>query len=162
MLEQIRGNVLVHRELAGVDDAHVEAGLDRVIEKRGVHRLADDVVAAEREREVADAAADLHAGTRRLDERRRLDEVDRVLVVLLEAGRDGEHVRIEDDVGRIEAGLARSAAGTARWQISTLRSTVSAWPCSSNAMTTDGGAVAADESRPCAESPPRLPSARSS
>ena len=39
-----------------------------------------------------------------LDDARRLDEVDRVLVVLFEAGRDREDVGIEDDVGRIEAG----------------------------------------------------------
>ena len=67
VLEQIRRDVLVHRELAGVDDAHVEAGLDRVVQKRRVDRLADDVVAAERERQVADAAADLHARAGRLD-----------------------------------------------------------------------------------------------
>ncbi len=61
VLEQVRRNVLVHRQLAGIDDAHVEAGLDGVIQERGVHRLAHDVVAAERERQVADAAADLDA-----------------------------------------------------------------------------------------------------
>jgi hypothetical protein len=46
-------------------------------------------------------------GARGLNLPRRLDEVDRVLVVLLEAGGDGEDVRIEDDVERIESGLFR-------------------------------------------------------
>ena len=104
VLEQILRDVLVDDQLAGVDDPHVHAGLDRVVEERRVNRLADDVVAAERERQVADAAADLHARARRLDDPRRLDEVDRVGVVLLEAGGDREDVRVEDDVGRIEAG----------------------------------------------------------
>ena len=63
VLEQILRDVLVDDQLAGVDDPHVHAGLDRVIEKRRVNRLADDVVAAEGERQVADAAADLHART---------------------------------------------------------------------------------------------------
>ncbi len=36
---------------------------------------------------------------------RRLDEIDAVIVVLLDAGGDGEDVRIEDDVLRREAGL---------------------------------------------------------
>ena len=85
VLEQIVRNVLVDDELAGVDDAHVEAGLDRVKEERRVDRLADHVVAAERERQVADAAADLHAGAGGLDDPGRLDEVDGVVVVLLEA-----------------------------------------------------------------------------
>ena len=48
-LEQLGLDVLVQHELAGVDDAHVEPGADRVVEERGVHRLAHDVVAAERE-----------------------------------------------------------------------------------------------------------------
>ena len=60
-LEQVLRDVLVDGELAGVDDAHVQAGVDGVVEERRVHRLAHHVVAAEREREVADAAADLHA-----------------------------------------------------------------------------------------------------
>ena len=64
VLEQILRNVLVHDQLAGIDDAHVEAGLDGVIQKRRVHRFADDIVAAERERQIADAAADLHARDR--------------------------------------------------------------------------------------------------
>jgi hypothetical protein len=55
-LEQIRLDVLVHGELAGVDDAHVEARGDRVVEERRVHRLTNGVVAAEREAEVRDAA----------------------------------------------------------------------------------------------------------
>ena len=58
LLEQLRLDVLVDCELAGVDDAHVEAGRDGVVEERRVHRLADRVVAAEREAEVGDATGD--------------------------------------------------------------------------------------------------------
>ena len=104
VLEQILRDVLVHDELPGVDDAHVHAGLDRVEEERRVHGLAHDVVAAKRERQVADAAADLHSRARRLDEARGLDVVHGVVVVLLEARGDREDVGIEDDVRRIEAG----------------------------------------------------------
>ena len=55
-LEELRLDVLVDRELSGVDDAHVEPCADRVEEERRVHRLAHRVVPAEREREVRDAA----------------------------------------------------------------------------------------------------------
>ena len=58
-LAQLRLDRLVDRELAGVDDAHVHAGLDRVIEEHRVHRLAHRLVAAERERQVGDAAGDV-------------------------------------------------------------------------------------------------------
>ena len=56
-LEQLRLDVLVDDELARVDDAHVEAGADRVVEEGRVHRLAHGVVAAEGEAEVGDPAA---------------------------------------------------------------------------------------------------------
>ena len=103
VLEQILRNVFVDDQLAGIDDAHVEAGLDRMVEERRVHRFADDIVAAERERQVAHAAAHLHARAGRLDDAGRLDEVDRIGVVLFETGRDGEDVRVEDDVRGVEA-----------------------------------------------------------
>ena len=61
-LAQLRLDRLVDRELAGVDDAHVHAGLDGVVEEHRVHRLAHRLVAAEREREVGDAAGDVRVG----------------------------------------------------------------------------------------------------
>ena len=73
-------------------------GLDRVIQEHRVHRLAHRIVAAERERHVADAAADVRMRAALADLARGLDEVDAVVVVLLDAGGDREDVRIEDDV----------------------------------------------------------------
>ena len=104
-LEQLRLDVLVHDELAGVDDAHVEPGADRVVEERRVHRLAHRVVAAEREAEVRDPAARPRARAARLDQRQRLEERLREAAVLLDAGRDGEDVRVEDQVLGREADL---------------------------------------------------------
>src|SRR3546814_5099602 len=61
-------------------------------------RLANEIVAAERERYVRYAAGNLHVRQVLLDPARRLDEVDAVVVVFLDAGRDREDVRIENDV----------------------------------------------------------------
>ena len=85
-LAQLGGNLLVDGELAGVDDAHVHAGADGVVEERGVHGFADDVIAAEGKRDVADAAADLGAGQLGLDLARGFEESHRVVIVLLDAG----------------------------------------------------------------------------
>src|SRR6476469_4768582 len=38
-LEEVFRDLLVDRQLAGVDDAHRQPGVDGVVEKRGVHRL---------------------------------------------------------------------------------------------------------------------------
>src|SRR4029077_17911276 len=97
-LEQCRRDVLVDGELAGVDDAHVEARAYRVIEEDRVHRLTHRVVATKGETEVRDPARDLHAGAARLDLRDGGDERVRELRVLLDPRCDGEHVRVEDDV----------------------------------------------------------------
>ena len=70
-----------------------------------MYGLAHGVVAAERERHVADAAADHGMRQTTLDIARRLDEIDGVAVVLFDAGRDGEDIGIEDDVFRRKSDL---------------------------------------------------------
>ena len=135
VLEQIGRDVLVDGQLAGVDDAHVEARLDRVVEEGGVHRLAHDLVPAEGEREVGDAAGDLRAGAALLDARDSLDERLGEAGVPLHAGRDREDVGVEDDVLRREADVVHQKAVGALADF-TLRSAVSACPCSSKAITT--------------------------
>ena len=104
-LQQLLVDLLVDGELAGVDDAHVHPGADGVEEERRVHRLAHDLVPPEREGQVADAAAHLRARAGLLDPPGGLDEGHGVAVVLLDAGGDGEDVRVEDDVARRHAGL---------------------------------------------------------
>ena len=72
-----------------------------------MHRLADGVVTAKREREVRDPARDERARAALLQERDRVDERLRVGRVLLDPGRHREDVWVEDDVVGREAGLRR-------------------------------------------------------
>ena len=48
-LKQVLRNLFINAEHAGVDDRHVEADLDRVVEENGVDRLAYRVVTAKGE-----------------------------------------------------------------------------------------------------------------
>ena len=102
---QLLGDLVVDDERAGVDDAHVEPGPDRVVQEDRVDGLAHGVVAAERERHVRDAAGHVDAGQVLLDPPGGLDEVDAVVLVLLDARGDREHVGVEDDVLGREADL---------------------------------------------------------
>ena len=104
-LAQFGIEIVIDRDLAGIDDAHVHAGLNRVIQEHRMHGLAHALIAAERERQIGDAAGDVHVRQILPDPARRLDEIDAVIVVLLHAGGDGEDVGIEDDVLRREADL---------------------------------------------------------
>ena len=96
--EQVLGDLLINLQHAGVDDAHVQARADGMVEEGAVHRLADVVVAPEAEADVRHAAADLGEREVLLDPAGGLDEVDRIVVVIGDAGGDGEDVRVEDDV----------------------------------------------------------------
>ena len=102
-LEELLRDLLVDRELARVDDPHVHAGGDGVVEEGRVHRLAHGVVPAEGERDVRDAARDLRVRQLGLDAARRLEEGEGVVGVLLDARPDGQDVRVEEDVLRREA-----------------------------------------------------------
>jgi hypothetical protein len=87
-LAQLGIEIVIDRHLAGIDDAHIHAGLDGVIEKHRVHRLAHRLVAAEREREIGYAAGDVRVRQILPYPLHRLDEGDAIAVVLLHAGRD--------------------------------------------------------------------------
>ena len=95
---QLRLNLLIDLEHPGIHDAHVHAGCDGVIKKRGVHGLANFVIASKTERDVRDAAAHLRVRQVGLDPARGVDVVHRVVVMLLHAGGNGEDIGIEDDV----------------------------------------------------------------
>ena len=97
-LAQFRRDVLVNRDLPGVDDPHVHARGDGVVEEDRVHGLAHRVVAAEGEGDVGDAARDVGVGQAGADHLCRRDEGAGVVVVLGDAGGDCEDVGIEDDV----------------------------------------------------------------
>ena len=53
---QVGGQVVVNGQLAGVDDAHVHARADGVVQEHRVNRLAHGVIAAEGKRHVGYAA----------------------------------------------------------------------------------------------------------
>ena len=77
-----------------------------MIEKDGVHRLTQIVVATEGERQIAHSAADMTAFKILAYPTCGADKVEGITVVLTHAGGDGEDVGVKDDVGRIVASLA--------------------------------------------------------
>ena len=63
-----------------------------------MHGLAHGIIAPERERQVGHAARYMSEWHLLADRARGLDEVDAVIVMLLDACRDGENIRIENNV----------------------------------------------------------------
>ena len=106
-LAQLGIDLGIDRKLAGVDDAHIHAGRDGVIEKDRMHGLAHRLVAAKREGEIGNAAGNMDERKPLANLPRGLDEIDAVIVVFVDAGRDRENIRIEDDVLGRKSGLLR-------------------------------------------------------
>jgi hypothetical protein len=104
-LAQFRRNLLVNRQLSGVDDAHAHPGLDGVVEEHRMNRLAHRIVAPERERHIGHAAGNQRVRQLGLDAASGFDEIHRIVVVFGDAGGDGENVGIENDVLRRKTDL---------------------------------------------------------
>ena len=108
---QLRIDGVIHVKLTGVDDAHVHARLDGMIQKHTVHGPAHRFVAAEAERQVGNAARDMGVRATLADLGASLDEIDAVIVMLLDARRHGEDVGIEDDILRRESDAGEQFVG---------------------------------------------------
>ena len=119
-------------------------------------RLADPVVAAEREADVADPARHERPGQFGLDPAGRLDEGDRVVGVLLDPGPDREDVRVQDDVLGLEPGdIDQQPVGALGDRDLALGGPGLALLVEGHHD--DRGAVAADEPAPGGGTPPRPP-----
>ena len=78
-----------------------------MVEKSRVHGFPHDMIAAEREGDIAHPSADLAVGEIGLDPAGGLNEIDRVVVVLLHARRHGQDVGVKNNVLRLEADVLR-------------------------------------------------------
>ena len=101
--KELRFDLLVKVRHGRIDDPEVESRPPAVVQKHRVHRPAHAVYAAEGEREVADAAADIHPRQIGTHPFGRPDEVACIDVVLRNARRHGQHIGVEDDVLRRKA-----------------------------------------------------------
>ena len=69
-----------------------------MVQKHGVNRLTHRVVAAKTKADVADATRHLCAGQVVFNPTRGVDKVHRVVVVLFNAGGNGENIWVKNDV----------------------------------------------------------------
>ena len=97
-LAQFRLNIIINIELTGIDDRHIKASLDRMIQKYRVHCAAHRFVTAKRERNVGKTAGDMCAGKFFSDPRRRIDKCAPIIIVFFNAGRDRKDIGIKNDI----------------------------------------------------------------
>ena len=97
-IAQLFRQLVIDSQLAGIDDAHVHALFDGMVEKDGVDGLPHRIVTTEGEGDVGDTAGDHGVRQVLLDPAGCPDEIDGIVVMLLDAGGNGEDIRVEDDI----------------------------------------------------------------
>ena len=101
-LAQPRLDLVINVQLPRIDDAHIHAGLDGVVEKHRVHGPAHRLIAAEGEGDVGQSAGDVTARQGFTNAPRGLDEGHGIIVMFLNSGGHRKDVGIKDDVFRRE------------------------------------------------------------
>ena len=112
--QQIFGNFFVHVEHSGVDDRHVETGVNRMIQKSGMHCFAHRIITTERERNVAHPTTYQRPRTPFFDLAYGLNESHRIVVVFLHSGSHRQNIWIKNNVVRSKTnGFSKQFKGSA-------------------------------------------------
>ena len=104
-------NRVIDIQLPGIDDRHVHARWNGVIQKDAVHRPAHRLIATKAEGQVGKTTRNMHMRAARLDLSGRFDEIDAVIVMLLNTRGDREHIGIKDDIFRRKANACQQLIG---------------------------------------------------
>src|SRR5690606_14997395 len=84
-------------------DAHGQTGLHGIVQEHGVDGLAHGLVATEREADVGDPARYARVRQALGNPARGFDEIHGVVIVFVNAGGDGKHVVVTNNIFRREA-----------------------------------------------------------
>ena len=102
---QLARQVIIDGQLTGIDDPHIHAVADRIVEEYGVDRLTDRVIAAEREGDVGDPAGDQRMRQLAFDVFAGADKVLGIVIVFFDTGRHRKDIRVKDNIFWREADL---------------------------------------------------------
>mmetsp|Transcript_20166 Transcript_20166/g.28350 ORF Transcript_20166/g.28350 Transcript_20166/m.28350 type:complete len:260 (+) Transcript_20166:374-1153(+) len=96
--QKIFGNIFIDRESTSVDDCHVHSLFDGVVQECAVHGLSKVVQAPERKGKIRKSPRDLCVRQSLLNDTSRIDEINRVIIVLIHTSADCQDVGVKDDI----------------------------------------------------------------
>ena len=112
--QQIFWNFLVDIQHAGVNNSHVETGVNRVIQKSGVHCFTDRIITPERKGNVAHSTTDQRSRTAFFNLFYCFNESHRIVVVFLHSGSHRQNIWIKNNVVRSKTnGFSKQFKGSA-------------------------------------------------
>ena len=95
---QFRFDIVIDRQVTGIDNAHIHPGLNRVIEEDRVDGTAHRLIATKGKADIRHTARNADIGQAAFDFGDCLYKIDSVIIMLVYAGRYREDIRVEDDV----------------------------------------------------------------
>ena len=110
---QICRDVIVDRQLSRVDDTHIHAVVDGVVQEHTMESLSQLIEAPKGKTQVREATAHLGMGTLLTDDLSSLDKIDRVVVMFDHSCGDRQDIQVKNDVLRWEANLDQELVGSA-------------------------------------------------
>ena len=99
-LQELRIDFFIDFDHAGVDYPHIHPGFNGVIEKGSMHGLPYRIIAAIREGNITDPAADLCAGAEILNHAGGFNKIDRVFIMFRDACTYRKDVGVKNDILR--------------------------------------------------------------
>ena len=91
-------NAFINSQLTGIDNAHIHARRNGMIEKHRMHRLAHRLVATEGEGKIRDTARHMRMRQGLADGAGRFDKGHAIARMLFNTGGDRKHIRIENNI----------------------------------------------------------------
>mmetsp|Transcript_6236 Transcript_6236/g.9648 ORF Transcript_6236/g.9648 Transcript_6236/m.9648 type:complete len:243 (+) Transcript_6236:889-1617(+) len=111
--QQVLVDIVVYRNITGVDNTKVHTGLDGVVQEHRVEGLTNGLVATEGEGHVGNTTRDMAPRQGGTEDAGGFNEVDDIFVVLLNTRGHCQNVGIEDDVVGVELHLVyQNTVGT--------------------------------------------------
>ena len=104
-LQYISGNIGVKNGGSRIDDTHIHALADGIVKEYGMHRLANVIIAAEREGKVTHSSTDMRTGQILAYPSGGTDKVYSIIVVLVHTSCHGKYIRVENYIMGIETYL---------------------------------------------------------
>ena len=97
-IPQFARNIVIYRHLRGIDNAHIHACLNGVVEEDAVNGFPYRIIATERERYIGNTAGNVGVWQMLAYPTGGFNEIDCVVIVFIDTGRHCENIRVKDNV----------------------------------------------------------------
>lgn len=101
-IKKLRVDSVIERKMERIEDENINERMNGVVEEKGMNRIKKRIIEEEGEREVGKEEGNMEMRKCEEDLKSGIDEIEEVIIVLIDEGRERKNIRIENDVLRRE------------------------------------------------------------